>query len=217
MACLPDLYTDQGYGWLKFLIGHLKLGDEIGKLILIAISHLHLNIGAESPFFSCSYPPYAKWVEHNWLTNIWKHTNQLQITVDMESHWKPRCARQQDLVLMDEFMKYKFSLKQLGMINSCRLYLPSSSPLWYNFRWWTNYPFYYKHRLQRITWWKLITLVMSGQTSRASLGHLAIGTGLSVYKPQIDHTAQPMVDHSTIKMGMVYWYIHEFSVPTSRR
>jgi hypothetical protein len=37
---IPELYTNQGYGQLKLLIGHLKLRDEAGDLILIQISHL---------------------------------------------------------------------------------------------------------------------------------------------------------------------------------
>jgi hypothetical protein len=31
---LPELYTDQIYGQLKLLIGHLKLQDEAGRQIL---------------------------------------------------------------------------------------------------------------------------------------------------------------------------------------
>ncbi len=57
---LPDLYTDQGYGQLKMLIGHLKLEDEIGELILIAISHLQIHIGSGTPFFSLPYTSYVK-------------------------------------------------------------------------------------------------------------------------------------------------------------
>lgn len=74
---LPNLYTDQGYGQLKLLIGHIKLGDNIGNLIFIAMSHLQLHMGSETPFFDCSYPTNSKWVEHNWLISIWKHLHQL--------------------------------------------------------------------------------------------------------------------------------------------
>ncbi len=38
---LPDLYTDQGYGQIRLLLGHLRLRDDTGNIILIAISHLH--------------------------------------------------------------------------------------------------------------------------------------------------------------------------------
>jgi hypothetical protein len=92
----PDLYTDQGYGQLKLLIGHLKMKDEIGNLILIAISHLQIHVGSAKPFFTLPYPIYAKWIDSNWLTAIWKHTHQLQIVVDVEKHWTLEMARTND-------------------------------------------------------------------------------------------------------------------------
>jgi len=41
LSC-PDLYIDQGYGQLTLFIGHLKLADDIGQLILSFLSHLQL-------------------------------------------------------------------------------------------------------------------------------------------------------------------------------
>jgi hypothetical protein len=120
---LPDLYTDQGYGQLKLLVGHLKLEDTTGDLILIAISHLQLHIGSRTPFFALSYPNYAKWIDHTWLSSIWKHTHQLAITVEVERHWTIQHARRNDMSLMDEFLKYNFSPQQLKHINNCRLFL----------------------------------------------------------------------------------------------
>jgi hypothetical protein len=87
--CLPDIYTNQSYGQLKLLLGHLGLKDESGKLILIALSHIQLHTGSSTPFFDLPYPYYAKWVEHNWLTSIWKDTNQLHLTLEVEDHWLP--------------------------------------------------------------------------------------------------------------------------------
>jgi hypothetical protein len=49
---LPDLYTDQGYGQLKLLVGHLKLRDETGNLVLIAISHIQIHVGSGSKIFA---------------------------------------------------------------------------------------------------------------------------------------------------------------------
>jgi hypothetical protein len=120
---LPDVYTDQGYGQLRLLVGHLKLKDEIGELILVSISHLQLHVGSGTEFFALPYPHYAKWVEQNWLTSIWKHTHQMNITVDVERHWIPILAREHDQFLMDELMRYSFSPQQLRNINLCRLYL----------------------------------------------------------------------------------------------
>jgi hypothetical protein len=117
------LYTDQGFGQLKLLVGHLKLRDETGNLVLIAISHIQIQVGSGSKNFTLPYPHYAKWVEQNWLTLIWKHTHQLHITVDVEHHWIPKLTRENDIFLMDEFMKYNFTPYHMKLINQCRLYL----------------------------------------------------------------------------------------------
>jgi hypothetical protein len=120
---LPDLYTDQGYGQLKLLVAHLKMKDEIGDLILIAISHLQIHIGSATPFFALPYPAYNKWIPNSWLTSIWKHTHQLTIVVDVKKHWTLGLARQHDKFIMDEILTYNFSSQQLILINNCCLYL----------------------------------------------------------------------------------------------
>ncbi len=76
---IPDLYTDQGHGQLRLLLGHLHVRDETGQLILIAISHLQLRVGSVEPFFALPYPHYGHWIDCNWLTAIWKHMTQLQM------------------------------------------------------------------------------------------------------------------------------------------
>ena len=120
---LPDLYTDQGVGQLRLLIGHLVQGDEVGRLLLIAISHQQLTLGIGSPFFRLSYSAHAPWIAHNWLTSIWKHTSQLHITVEVENHWIPILPRTGDAFLMELFQRFNFNKKQLGILNRCRLYL----------------------------------------------------------------------------------------------
>jgi hypothetical protein len=120
---LPDLYTVQGYGQLRLLLGHLQLRDETGQLILITISHLQLWVGSAKTFFALPYPHYALWIHHNWLMAIWKHTVQLQMQVEVEHHWLPKLLREHDLMLMDFFMTLNFSPSQLQLINRCRLFL----------------------------------------------------------------------------------------------
>lgn len=105
MACqsFPDLYTDQGYGQLKLLIGHLKLKDDIGDLILIAIFHVQIHVGSGSPYFTLPHPHSSNWIDSNWLTSIWKHMHQLNINVNVERHWTTSLTRQHDIFLMEIF------------------------------------------------------------------------------------------------------------------
>jgi hypothetical protein len=120
---LPDLYTDQGYSQLKLLFGHLKIAGDTGNLILIALSHTQLHIGSGHPVFHLQYPPYAKWIDHTWLTSIWKHLSQINLKLDIENAWLPQTVRQHDLILMDYFIHLNLTPSVLRQINNCRIHL----------------------------------------------------------------------------------------------
>ncbi len=49
---LPELYTSEGIGQLRLLIGHLHLRDKTANLILIDISYLQLIVGSSTLFFN---------------------------------------------------------------------------------------------------------------------------------------------------------------------
>jgi hypothetical protein len=83
------MYTDQGYQQLKFMVGHLHLQDEVGKLILIAMSNLQLITGSSQPFFKNQFAKYQKWIQKWWLTSIWQFTTQVKIVVEVSQHWAP--------------------------------------------------------------------------------------------------------------------------------
>jgi hypothetical protein len=73
---LPEFYTDQGLGQLRWLIGHLKLQDEVGHLILIVMSHFQIHVGSALPVYHLSHSQFSKWVEHPWIASIWKFLSQ---------------------------------------------------------------------------------------------------------------------------------------------
>ncbi len=43
---LQDLYIDQSFRQLSLFVGHLKLGDESGALIMSLLSHLQVVVGS---------------------------------------------------------------------------------------------------------------------------------------------------------------------------
>jgi hypothetical protein len=98
---LPDLYDDQGLGQLSLLIGHLKLGDETGHLILSTLSHMQLSIGSSRPFLTTSFATYGKLIEHNWITSIWSYANLTTTTIDVEQQWLPTLQREGDATIID--------------------------------------------------------------------------------------------------------------------
>jgi hypothetical protein len=120
---LPELYSDQGYGQLPLLLGHLKLRDKVNLQILCFMSELQLFVGVQRPIFTLPFSKYGRWVGMYWLSSIWKHLTQLKMTLDVEDAWHPALPRQFDDTIMDVAISFNMAVAQLQEINYCRVYL----------------------------------------------------------------------------------------------
>jgi hypothetical protein len=120
---ISENYKDLGYSHLQYMIGHIKMHDEVGQLILSLITHTQLQVGSVTPFFRLAYPKYAKWIDSTWITDVWKFAHQAKIEIDVEKHWVPKLLRGEDTALMDMALTYNLNAYQLQCINQCRLYL----------------------------------------------------------------------------------------------
>jgi hypothetical protein len=120
---LAENYSDLGYGHLQYMVGHLKLGDEVGQLIISLITHTQLNVGSCTPFFQLAFPSYEKWIDHTWVTDVWKFAHRAGIIIEVENQWTPKLLWHSDVLLMDLAMTFNFNAFQLRCINICRLYL----------------------------------------------------------------------------------------------
>jgi hypothetical protein len=67
---LLETSIDQGFGQLMLLLGHLKLGDEIGDLIRSFATHLQLHIGSKTPFSLLKFSLYKKLDRSTLLAHI---------------------------------------------------------------------------------------------------------------------------------------------------
>ncbi len=116
---LPDAYFLQSIGQLQFFIGHLRIKDKTGTLILISMSHLQLLVGSDFPFFHLPFQKYSKWIEHFWLTSIWQLVSKVNFTVTVKRAWKPELQRRNDIILMQFFIDLKYNPIQLEALNRC--------------------------------------------------------------------------------------------------
>jgi hypothetical protein len=116
---LPELYTYQGFGQLRLLIGHLKLQDEVGLQILCFLSELQLFIGTIKPVFTLPFWLYGRLVGDYWLVSIWKHLSQIGFTLEVKDAWCPTLPHQHDIAIMELAVLHNFSPQQLRKINSC--------------------------------------------------------------------------------------------------
>jgi hypothetical protein len=120
---LAENYADLGYGHLQYMVGHLKMGDDVGQLLLSLITHTQLQVGSCTPFFQLAYPMYTKWIDSTWVTDIWIFTHRTNIVVDVEKHWTPKVLRQYDQPIMDLALQFNLNAYQLQCINQCWMYL----------------------------------------------------------------------------------------------
>jgi hypothetical protein len=79
---IPDLHVEQEYQQLLLFVGHIKLRDENGLLILSLLSHLKVYIGTIHPILTLPFSCYIKWVDMNWITSIWYFKSMLAVTID---------------------------------------------------------------------------------------------------------------------------------------
>lgn len=82
---LQDIYTDQGIGQLRLLIGHLRRGGETSHLLRIAISIMQQRVGSSILFFNLPYPKYDGWIETTWLTSLWKFLHITNVLIEMSN------------------------------------------------------------------------------------------------------------------------------------
>ena len=119
---LPHLHTIQGIDKLKLFVGHLRLNHRTAKLIYIDLTYIQIIPGIGEFFLNKDYTPYS-WVEKGWLTSLWEFVSQVKLTFSYPSAWQPPLLRQGDTFLTDFFLSLKLPLKEMGLLNWCRLYL----------------------------------------------------------------------------------------------
>jgi hypothetical protein len=119
----PEYYANLGYGHLQYLVGHIKIGDDIGQLLLSLVTQTQLQVGSITQCFHLSYPTYAKWNDSTWITDVWKFMHRAGIMVELENPWVPSLLHHGDIALMDLALTFDFDAYQLQCINTCHLFL----------------------------------------------------------------------------------------------
>jgi hypothetical protein len=120
---LPHLYTSQGLGQLKFLLGHLRAQDRTCRLILISHGYLQLSFGITTNFLNVAYKDYYYWASPSWLTSLWHLISRLYFSIHIKKVWLPLTPHDNDVNLMEYFISQQFHPKQLVCLNRCNLYL----------------------------------------------------------------------------------------------
>ena len=127
-----NTYTDQGICQIQAFIGHIRLNQDIGCLLLILLEHFQLIIGLEEHLFTYPYSHVSQYCDPTWFTSLWQFVDSIQGTVHLDQRWHLHVQRQFDSFIMEELLllasrlqhtRKKLTAKGLRQLNACRLFL----------------------------------------------------------------------------------------------
>jgi len=118
---LPSSWDLQGSLHIHLFIGHIQLGDLVGKFLLQCCDRLYLLIGKQAPLFMYNFDTIRKHAPETWITNTWDYTSGLKATLTCPALVLPP-QREHDVAIMDRAID-AYTGQKLSGINSVRLYL----------------------------------------------------------------------------------------------
>jgi hypothetical protein len=122
---LDHLVAVQGFGWIQYLMGHLRYQDGTGKLMQIIIEFTQVECGSLEPIFTLDYDKYMTTIlTRNWATEIWAYLCLCKGKVNISGTWKSEKQLEGDQALMEiSFRGRTFSASEIKELNRCRIYL----------------------------------------------------------------------------------------------
>jgi hypothetical protein len=114
--------TEQGIQQIEHLVGHLRLGDTIGKLIEINLSLHQLTAGISLPLLAS---PHVKvpYLTKGWFTSIREFLSSIHASIEINNLCTLLPCRDNDKLLMDLLNDDSVPPGHLDRLNHCRLYL----------------------------------------------------------------------------------------------
>jgi hypothetical protein len=120
---LPNMYTHPNITKLQLFLGHIRLEDKTGKLIMIGLSHMQLIVGTSTLFLNDDYEKHSRDIPDGWLNSVWAFSYKTKLSFQIKNHWTPVAQRHGDMVLMDMFFTQSLPRNIISILNRSRLYL----------------------------------------------------------------------------------------------
>jgi hypothetical protein len=116
---IPHLFTEMMGMKIESIISHIRANSVFGKYFRININYLQLCSGLETPLFSSRDD--IGYLPDNLLTHLRNYIIENNGTFEIKQLWTPLKLRENDKILMTEFLKLGLSNRQLRMINNWRI------------------------------------------------------------------------------------------------
>jgi ribonuclease HI len=117
---IPHLYTEMMGLKIESIIAHIRADTILGKSFRININYLQLICGLEQPIFSSR--DNIGYITGNWLSHLREYLLEINGTFIIKDLWTPTKLRENDIVLMTEFLSLGLNKAELRLINNWRIY-----------------------------------------------------------------------------------------------
>lgn len=76
-----EVWTQQGIGGNKLLLGHLRKEDLTGKMLQVELDALQLHAGTSWDVLSQPGQQLHDFIKRSWSSNIWKFNNNYRLSI----------------------------------------------------------------------------------------------------------------------------------------
>ena len=123
---VDELYITQGLQHVKALLDHIWRESTTGKLLIISLEYLKLEVGIQGSILTEDYELYGHLAEESWVAHTWKFLTDVGLQIKDELRDFP-LVRNGDSTLSAMFAKaciqHKITKREWYKANKCRIYL----------------------------------------------------------------------------------------------
>jgi hypothetical protein len=105
---------------VETVISHLRAESELGISIVININYIQLLAGTRKPIMESNID--ISYIPMNWILHLRKFFLEINAILEIQDLWLPKPHCQNDILLMEAFIKMKAAKAELNILNSWRLY-----------------------------------------------------------------------------------------------
>ncbi|KAL7504284.1 hypothetical protein ACHAXN_004116, partial [Cyclotella atomus] len=114
----PDANTRQTQLHTKYLIQQLRWNKTVANDFLVTLSNLQLESGFTTPLFE-SKSTDLDYVEQGWLISLRNRCLIMNATLWIEDAWVPRLQRENDVSLMEQFLRVHTTNRERKDLSAC--------------------------------------------------------------------------------------------------
>jgi hypothetical protein len=117
---LKHLYSVMLGSKLESVIANCRNQTALGRAFIININQLQLLSGLQTPILESTQ--HISYIDNNWLLHLRDFIIEIGGRLELPNLWQPELQRENDVFLMEKFIKLNLTPNELRLVNNWRLY-----------------------------------------------------------------------------------------------